>query len=62
MGGLRYFHDGREVPDIQIGMFEYDEQASHPAFNLVLRANFVDGSAEVTYLGWLVMKENPNWL
>ena len=44
MGGLRYFNDGREVPDIQIGMFEYDEQPSHPAFNLVLRANFVDGS------------------
>nr|WP_157637992.1 Gfo/Idh/MocA family oxidoreductase [Flexithrix dorotheae] len=44
MGGLRYWTDGREVPDIQIGMFEYPETDAHPDFNLVLRANFADGS------------------
>lgn len=43
-GGLRYWKDGREVPDIQIGTFDYPETNTHPAFNLVLRANFVDGS------------------
>lgn len=43
-GGLRYFKDGREVPDIQIGLFDYPETKHHPPFNLVLRANFVDGS------------------
>lgn len=47
-GGLRYFHDGREVPDIQIGMYDYPESSNHPAFNLVLRANFVDGSGGQT--------------
>jgi len=43
-GGLRYWKDGREVPDIQMGVFDYPETNTHPAFNLVLRANFVDGS------------------
>jgi predicted dehydrogenase len=44
MGGLRYWHDGRNVPDIMIGMFEYPETEQHPAFNLSLRSNFTDGS------------------
>lgn len=50
MGGLRYWKDGREVPDILMGMFDYAETAEHPAFNLSLRVNFVDGTAESTYL------------
>lgn len=50
MGGLRYWKDGREVPDILMGMFDYAETAQHPAFNLSLRVNFVDGTADSTYL------------
>lgn len=50
MGGLRYWKDGREVPDILMGMFDYAETAEHPAFNLSLRVNFVDGTADSTYL------------
>ena len=49
-GGLRYWKDGREVPDILMGMFDYAETEQHPAFNLSLRANFVDGTADSTYL------------
>jgi predicted dehydrogenase len=49
-GGLRYWKDGREVPDILIGMFDYAQTDKHPAFNLSLRVNFVDGTAENTYL------------
>lgn len=49
-GGLRYWKDGREVPDILLGMFDYPETAIHPAFNLSLRVNFVDGTADNTYL------------
>lgn len=49
-GGLRYWKDGREVPDVQLGMFDYGEQAGHPAFNLSLRCNFVDGVSGSTYL------------
>lgn len=50
MGGLRYWKDGREVPDILMGMFDYAESKEHPAFNLSLRVNFVDGTADSTYL------------
>ncbi|MDX1409904.1 MAG: Gfo/Idh/MocA family oxidoreductase, partial [Saprospiraceae bacterium] len=49
-GGLRYWKDGREVPDVLLGMFDYPETKQHPAFNLSLRVNFVDGTSGSTYL------------
>lgn len=49
-GGLRYWKDGREVPDIMLGMFDYPETKIHPAFNLSLRVNFVDGTGGTNYL------------
>jgi predicted dehydrogenase len=49
-GGLRYWKDGREVPDIMLGMFDYPETAAHPPFNLSLRVNFVDGTGGTNYL------------
>jgi len=49
-GGLRYWKDGREVPDVLLGMFDYPECEEHPAFNLSLRVNFVDGTSGSTYL------------
>ncbi|HEY3380577.1 MAG TPA: Gfo/Idh/MocA family oxidoreductase [Vicinamibacterales bacterium] len=49
-GGLRYWKDGRDAPDIMLGMFEYPEAAAHPPFNLSLRVNFVDGTSGSTYL------------
>ncbi|MBK8923485.1 MAG: Gfo/Idh/MocA family oxidoreductase [Saprospirales bacterium] len=49
-GGLRFWKDGREVPDVLLGMFDYPETAAHPAFNLSLRVNFVDGTSGSTYL------------
>ncbi|QHS61968.1 Gfo/Idh/MocA family protein [Chitinophaga agri] len=49
-GGLRYWKDGREVPDIMLGMFDYPETDVHPAFNLSLRVNFVDGTGGTNYL------------
>ncbi len=42
-GGLRYWKDGRDVPDVFIASCDYGEQESHPAFNMQLRVNFVDG-------------------
>ncbi len=42
-GGLRYWKDGRDVPDIIIGSYDYPETASHPAFNVQMRVNFVHG-------------------
>ncbi len=49
-GGLRYWKDGREVPDILLGMFDYPEADTHPPFNLSLRVNFVDGTSGTTFL------------
>ncbi len=49
-GGLRYWKDGREVPDVMLGMFDYPETKVHPAFNLSLRVNFVDGTGGTNYL------------
>jgi predicted dehydrogenase len=49
-GGLRYWKDGREVPDIMLGMFDYPATNVHPAFNLSLRVNFVDGTGGTNYL------------
>lgn len=50
MGGLRYWKDGRDVPDVLLGMFDYPQAKEHPAFNLSLRCNFVDGTSGTTYL------------
>ena len=49
-GGLRYWNDGREVPDVLLGTFDYGKTMAHPAFNLSLRCNFVDGTSGTTYL------------
>lgn len=50
MGGLRYWKDGREVPDVLLGTFNYPDSEQHPGFNLSLRCNFVDGTSGTTYL------------
>ncbi len=49
-GGLRFWKDGREVPDVLLGMFDYPKADTHPPFNLSLRVNFVDGTSGTTYL------------
>jgi len=45
-GGLRFWKDGRDVPDVLLGLYDYPQTVRHPAFNLALRVNFVDGGAE----------------
>tara|TARA_R110000751_G_scaffold243921_1_gene344098 strand:+ start:20969 stop:22381 length:1413 start_codon:yes stop_codon:yes gene_type:complete len=42
-GGLRYWKDGRDVPDVMIGCYDYPESEKHPAFNVQIRVNFIDG-------------------
>ena len=44
--GLRYWKDGRDVPDVMVGLYDYEKAKSHPAFNLALRVNFVNGAGE----------------
>jgi predicted dehydrogenase len=48
-GGLRYWKDGRDVPDILLGMFDYPRTDKHPAFNLSLRVNFADSNPDGSY-------------
>ncbi len=43
-GGLRFWKDGRDVPDIMMCLYDFDKSLSHPAFNAVLRINFVAGN------------------
>ncbi|MCX6606070.1 MAG: Gfo/Idh/MocA family oxidoreductase [Acidobacteria bacterium] len=33
-GGLRYWKDGRDVPDVMLGMYDYPSRGKMPAFNL----------------------------
>jgi hypothetical protein len=44
-GGIRYWKD-RDVPDVLLGLYDYAASDQHPAFNLALRVNFVDGAGE----------------
>ena len=45
-GGLRFWNDGRDVPDQLLGIYDYPKTANHPAFNVVLRVNFEDGGSD----------------
>jgi hypothetical protein len=49
-GGLRVWKDGRDVPDVMLGMFDYPETPAHSPFSLSLRVNFVDGTSGSTFL------------
>ena len=47
-GGLRFWKDGRDVPDVMLGVYDYPATEAHPAFNLTLRVNFVNGAGETS--------------
>jgi len=47
-GGLRFWKDGRDVPDIMLGLYDYPKTDKHPAFNLGLRVNFANGAGETS--------------
>jgi predicted dehydrogenase len=46
-GALRFWKDGRDVPDVMIALYDY------PAFNVMLRVNFVDGATETVGLRFI---------
>jgi predicted dehydrogenase len=48
MGGLRFWQDGRDVPDVFLGLYDYPATNQHPAFTLALRVNFVSGAGETS--------------
>lgn len=43
-GGLRHWKDGRDAPDVMVGLFDYPETSSHPPFTMALQVDFADGS------------------
>lgn len=45
-GGLRYWKDGRDVPDVFTGLFDYPQSPRHTEFTMQMRVNFVDGSED----------------
>ena len=45
-GGLYHWKDGRDVPDLMMGIYDYPQTASHPEFNLSLRLNFLAGGGD----------------
>src|SRR5207249_1184537 len=42
IGALRFWKDGRDAADVIAGLYDYPKTATHPAFNLSLRANLAD--------------------
>jgi len=46
IGGTHYWKDGRDVPDLMMGMYQYPETSRHPAFELSLRVNFEAGGGD----------------
>jgi predicted dehydrogenase len=43
-GGLRYWKDGRDVPDVTMTFYDYPEAKTHAAFNAAFRVNFIAGN------------------
>lgn len=49
-GGLRLWNDGRDVPDVLLGLFDYPKTDAHPAFTMNFRVSFADGGTDQS--GW----------
>lgn len=45
-GGLRYWKDGRDAPDVMAALFDYPATDKHAAHTMQMRVNFVDGSED----------------
>ena len=53
-GQLAYWKDGRDVPDVMVSIMDYPETKEHPAFQTMLRVNFISGGGDrsvVRYIG-----------
>ena len=44
-GGLRFWNDGRDVPDVMLATMDFPKTPEHPEFTLALRVNFASGVA-----------------
>ncbi len=48
-GGVRFWKDGRDAPDVMLGILDYPKTSSHPAFTLSLRVNLASGIAQESF-------------
>lgn len=48
-GGLRFWKDGRDAPDVMLGVVDYPKTQEHPEFSLSLKVNFVSGIAKESF-------------
>jgi predicted dehydrogenase len=48
-GGLRFWDDGRDVPDVMLATMDYPKTAQHSEFTLALRVNFASGVAQENF-------------
>ena len=42
-GGVRFWKDGREVPDVFLALYDFPQSDHHPEFNAILRLNYASG-------------------
>ena len=54
-GALRFWKDGRDVPDVMIALYDY------PTFNVMLRVNLVDGATETMGCASSAAKASWRW-
>jgi len=49
-GGIRFWKDGRDMPDLMLGLYDYPASGKMPPVNVALRVNFEDGGSESSEL------------
>ena len=47
-GQTAYWKDGRDVPDVMTAVMHYPDTPEHPAFELMLRVNFISAQGETS--------------
>ena len=45
-GGVRFWKDGRDAPDVVLALLDYPKTAAHSEFTLALRVNLASGTAQ----------------
>jgi predicted dehydrogenase len=45
-GGIRFWKDGRDMPDLMLGLYDYPQTGKMPPVNLSLRVNLENGASE----------------
>ncbi|MDQ6705845.1 MAG: Gfo/Idh/MocA family oxidoreductase, partial [Acidobacteriota bacterium] len=48
-GGLRFWKDGRDVPDVMLALLDYPQTEKHPAFTVSLKVNFESALPEESF-------------